>query len=49
MQLASDSSIHSDQDSVQVILNVIDELIESIYDVMKQEMYAEDQKQKFFQ
>ncbi|CAD8116248.1 unnamed protein product [Paramecium sonneborni] len=49
MELCSDSKIHSDNDNVQVIVDIINDLIESIYDVQKREMYAEDWAEKFFQ
>ncbi|CAD8127340.1 unnamed protein product [Paramecium sonneborni] len=49
MELCSDSKIHTDNDNVQVIVDIINDLIESIYDVQKREMYAEDWAEKFFQ
>lgn len=33
MELCADSKIHSDSDNVQVILDIIDDLVESIYEV----------------
>ncbi|CAD8193894.1 unnamed protein product [Paramecium pentaurelia] len=49
MELCTDIKIHSDNDNVQVIVDIINDLIESIYDVQKREMYAEDWAQKFFE
>ncbi|KAM3136952.1 hypothetical protein pb186bvf_010865 [Paramecium bursaria] len=49
MELCADAKIHADNDSVQVILDIIDDLIESIFEVQKKEMYAEDWAEKFFQ
>jgi hypothetical protein len=34
---------------VDTILEIIDELVESIYECMKQEMYADDQRQRFIE
>jgi hypothetical protein len=42
MELCTDAKIHSDNDNVQVVVDIINDLIESIYDVQKREMYTED-------
>lgn len=42
MELCTDVKIHSDNDNVQVVVDIINDLIESIYDVQKREMYTED-------
>lgn len=42
MELCADAKIHSDIDNVQVVIDIINDLIESIYDVQKREMYTED-------
>jgi hypothetical protein len=47
LQVAADANIQSDDDSVTVILELIDELIDSLYDVQESEMFADDDKQKY--
>jgi hypothetical protein len=49
LELSTDANIRADPDTVKVILDVIDELIESVYAVQKQEMYTDDDKTKFYQ
>lgn len=44
-----DKSLHADQSTVDTIMNVIDELIEAVYAVQKQEMKADDARQSDYE
>lgn len=49
LELSADTNIRADPDTVKVILDIIDELVESIYNVQKQEMYNDQDKTKYYQ
>jgi hypothetical protein len=49
LELTADANIRADPSTVQVILDVIDELIESIYSVQKEEIFADDEKTRYYQ
>lgn len=48
LELCSQTHLTGDEETVQTILSIINELVESIYEVMKQELFIDQEKVKYF-
>ena len=49
LETANDPAIRGDNELVQKVVSVLDDLVESLYDVQKSEMEADDARGKAFE